>query len=52
MTDHKKFKNESQDARRHDQHNETHPDEKLNHSQDKFDRNQAKESHPKSDKRK
>lgn len=29
MSDHKKFKNESQDARRRDQHNSTHPDDKI-----------------------
>jgi len=52
MTDHKKFKNESQDARRHDQHNETHPDDKFKHHEDKPDRSHVKESHPKSDKRK
>jgi len=28
MTHHKKFKNESQDARRHDQQHAAHPDEK------------------------
>ena len=43
MTHPKKFKHESQDARRHDKHNATHPDE-----------NRAKQhpKHPQSDKRK
>ena len=50
MTDsnHKKFKHESQDARRRDKHNATHPEEKLGNHKDKLD----KESHLKSDKRK
>jgi hypothetical protein len=29
MTHHKKFENESQDARRRDKHNEVHPDDKM-----------------------
>lgn len=40
MTHHKKFKNESQDARRHDQHNATHPDERGNKPQNKSDNKQ------------
>jgi len=37
MTEHKKYKNESQDARRHDKHNATHPDDKSgkNHEKDR-----------------
>ena len=35
MTHHKNFKNESQDARRHDKHNAAHPDEKNNKNQNK-----------------
>ncbi len=35
MTHVKKFKNESQDARRHDKHNETHPDENRSKSRGK-----------------
>ena len=42
MAHDKKFNDESQDARRHDQHNATHPDEKLNKNQDKSARNQEK----------
>lgn len=52
MTHHKKFKNESQDARRHDKQNATHPDEQLGHPHDKSDLNQVKDSHPQPNKRK
>ncbi len=52
MSHHKKFKNESQDARRHDKHNATHPEEKLGNHEDKLDNPQGKESHSKSNKRK
>ena len=43
MTRSKKFKNESQDARRHDKHNATHPEEA---------RDKHREKHPGVDKRK
>lgn len=52
MTDHKKFKNESQDARRHDKHDVTHPNEKYSNQRDKLDQNQAKDSHSQPNKRK
>lgn len=52
MTDHKKFKNESQDARRHDKQNATHPDEKYGNHHDKTVQEQEKSSQSKSDKRK
>jgi hypothetical protein len=47
-SNHKKFKNESQDARRRDKHNATHPEEKFGNHEDKLD----KEAHLKSHKRK
>jgi len=37
MTRNKKFKNESQDARRHDKHDAAHPDEKRNKHHEKED---------------
>ena len=52
MTDHKKFKNESQDARRHDKHDATHPDEKFVNPRDRSDQHHDKDSQAKSDKRK
>lgn len=52
MSDHKKFKNESQDARRHDKHNATHPDEKFDNPRARSDKHHEKHSHEKSDKRK
>ena len=35
MTSHKKFNHESQDARRHDQRNATHPEDKTLHQPEK-----------------
>ncbi|MCL9683837.1 hypothetical protein [Legionella maioricensis] len=48
--DHKKFKNESQDARRRDKHNATHPEEKFGNPEEKIEQTQVKET--KSNKRK
>lgn len=42
MTHDKKFKNESQDARRHDKHNEAHPDDKMDKNHGKSDKNSHK----------
>lgn len=42
MTHHKKYKNESQDARRHDQQNSTHPDAKEQKNRTKTDQNNNK----------
>lgn len=42
MTHDKKFKNESQDARRHDKHNETHPEDKMNKNPNKSTQNPGK----------
>ncbi|CAM2968078.1 Uncharacterised protein [Legionella steigerwaltii] len=36
MSKHNKYKNESQDARRHDQQHSSHPD-KMKHAQEKSD---------------
>lgn len=53
MTDHKKFKNESQDARRHDQQNATHPTETIHNTpQDKSAQKQTKDTHTQPQKRK
>lgn len=35
MTEPRKFKNESQDARRRDQHNVVHPEDESKHSKEK-----------------
>ena len=42
MTQHKRYKNESQDARRHDKHDAAHPDEKEVKYQEKTDRHHSK----------
>ena len=44
MTHSKQYKNESQDARRHDKHNATHPDAKehKNHSKESPAHNKRK----------
>ncbi len=42
MTHHKKYKNESQDARRHDQQQTTHPDTKEQKNRPKLDENHNK----------
>lgn len=42
MTDHKNYKNESQDARRHDKHNAAHPDAKTHKKQEKSEQNRGK----------
>lgn len=44
MSHHKKFKKESQDARRRDQQNVTHPDEHIGNHPNKIDNKQDKES--------
>jgi hypothetical protein len=44
MTQPNKFKNESQDARRHDQQHAVHPDEKKNASKNKSDKNGDKKT--------
>ena len=45
MSHHNKYKNESQDARRRDKHNATHPDEKVGVPRDKEDPSQSKDFH-------
>ena len=52
MTEHKKYENESQDARRRDKHNATHPDEKVGNPLTKPDRNEENDSHSHPTKRK
>ena len=50
MTHHKKYPNESQDARRHDQQAETHPEEKL--TKNKVKSAQIRDKQSQQDKRK
>ena len=45
MTHHRRFKNESQDARRHDQFNATHPDAKGCKAHNKIGPHKGKCSH-------
>lgn len=52
MTQHKSYKNESQDARRHDKHDATHPYEKSDKEKGKSDENQDKHPHSHDNKRK
>lgn len=50
MTHHKNFNNESQDARRHDQFHQTHPEEAFCKQHQRMDRcgmKQTKQSHKK-----
>ena len=42
MTQNKRFKNESQDARRRDKHNEVHPWLKAHKNQEKIDQDKKK----------
>ena len=42
MTHHKQYQQESQDARRHDKHDATHPDMKDNKNKVKTDQNHSK----------
>lgn len=46
MTHHKKYDNESQDARRRDKHNEVHPDDKIGRNEGKSDHPPKKPSDP------
>ena len=48
MSKENRFKNESQDARRHDQQETVHPQDKVKHSHEKT----KADSHPKHGKRK
>lgn len=50
MSHNKKFENESQDARRRDQHNEIHPEDKVGKKHDKSE--QGKKSSDSTHKRK
>ena len=52
MTHTKRFKNESQDARRHDQFNATHPHESAEHPHNKSDLNLGKKAKKHLNKRK
>lgn len=52
MSNHKSYKNESQDARRHDQFHATHPDEKANKNPAKSRQTIDKGSQSRQDKRK
>ena len=42
MTEHKKYKNESQDARRHDKHNAAHPEVKDDKNHTKTEHHPSK----------
>ncbi len=52
MSDRKQFENESQDARRRDEHNVKHPDDKVGQHNHKSKTAEEKKSHTFDDKRK